>query len=131
MPKKIPPLPENFHVPKCLGGPQHRVTASFGVFFHEIECNGMTSFMEFMIHPHIHAFCNLSIRQKTAHSLVPMSLVQPAQVCLAQDHSTPLLKNMAQDLLECPRAQCPMGPTLSIVLYLIVAFLMNALLSVP
>ena len=25
------------------------VTASFGVFFHEIECNGMTSFMEFMI----------------------------------------------------------------------------------
>ena len=24
------------------------VTASFGVLFHEIECNGMTSFMEFM-----------------------------------------------------------------------------------
>ena len=24
------------------------VTASFGVFFHEIKCNGMTSFMEFM-----------------------------------------------------------------------------------
>ena len=26
------------------------VTASFGVFFHEIKCNGMTSFMEFMIY---------------------------------------------------------------------------------
>ena len=25
------------------------VTASFGVFFHEIKCNGMTSFMEFMM----------------------------------------------------------------------------------
>ena len=25
------------------------VTASFGVFFHEKRCNGMTSFMEFMI----------------------------------------------------------------------------------
>ena len=25
------------------------VTASFGVFFHEIKCNGMTSFMEFML----------------------------------------------------------------------------------
>ena len=24
------------------------VTASFGVFFHEIKCNGMTSFMEFI-----------------------------------------------------------------------------------
>ena len=24
------------------------VTGSFGVFFHEIECNGMTNFMEFM-----------------------------------------------------------------------------------
>ena len=24
------------------------VTATFGVFFHEIKCNGMTSFMEFM-----------------------------------------------------------------------------------
>ena len=24
------------------------VTASFGVFFHEMKCNGMTSFMEFM-----------------------------------------------------------------------------------
>ena len=26
------------------------VTASFGVFFHEITCNGMTSFMEFRIY---------------------------------------------------------------------------------
>ena len=25
------------------------VTASFGVFFHEIKCNGITSFMEFML----------------------------------------------------------------------------------
>ena len=25
------------------------VTASFGVFFHELKCNGMTSFMEFML----------------------------------------------------------------------------------
>ena len=27
---------------------RNHVTASFGVFFHEIKCNGMTSFMEFM-----------------------------------------------------------------------------------
>ena len=26
------------------------VTASFGVFFHEMRCSGMTSFMEFMCH---------------------------------------------------------------------------------
>ena len=25
------------------------VTASFGVFFHEIKCKGMTSFMEFIV----------------------------------------------------------------------------------
>ena len=34
------------------------VTASFGVFFHEIKCNGVTSFMEFMITATV--FINLS-----------------------------------------------------------------------
>ena len=30
---------------------RYGVTASFGVFFHEIKCNGMTSFIEFMFTP--------------------------------------------------------------------------------
>ena len=30
----------------------HGVTALFGLFFHEIKCNGMTSFMEFRTSPH-------------------------------------------------------------------------------
>ena len=52
------------------------VTAPFGVFFHEIKCNGMTIFMEFMITV-IHCLQALSAHAVTTYyrRLLPCSLL--------------------------------------------------------
>ena len=46
------------------------VTASFGVFFHEVKCNGKTSFIEFLLH-------GLSSSHFMAPTHVVTSLMQP------------------------------------------------------